>query len=583
MGLIWKDGDIVKVLCTVMKRVLFLVIVVMPWQLLGADQLPSKRNALLQLISPGVSLNQQIASSSLNSSATSNGMFMITAPGRYFLTTDLCAAPCTSAVPVIYINASDVTLDLGGKSVTLSATNNTPCKSGIAIASGKRNITIMNGVVSGTNNGTSEESRMSYGIYATSNTNITLENVQTVSCKKVGIYLNGCKNTCIKNVKSYGNSSAEMRAGDPSFSAGLALISCIDGEITDSEFCGSYGTGAMGACGIYAGSSTYNFFLTNVDVSLNQSTNGSSAGVPTGGLVLYSGCSGFVCKNVKASANSGSQLASTSQPVAGIYLASSSNNNKFENCAANDNSGTATAAATGMSVNGIRLVGSSGNIFRNCVASRNVGTASAVGSTFSVGGIVLSSSPKSNAFYDCMISNNGGSHVYAYGFFSTSSAGTIIKKCRVDGNYTDDGYTRGIYLGSDTSSFIQECATNNNTSATSYAYGIHLVSCTNCTVEYNKMYANKGAAQYGFCDGSEDCTTFLRGNVSFGHGKVFNGGASTLTDTAAMNYFLTYAETGDTMNIQMLIKEGDIANMNAFEAGSSEWFNFSILEGAISG
>lgn len=78
-----------------------------------------------QIVSTGVSLNQQIASSSLNSAtsaANNGGQFVISKSGRYFLSTDLLAAPAASQVPCIYINASDVVLDLGGKTITLSST-----------------------------------------------------------------------------------------------------------------------------------------------------------------------------------------------------------------------------------------------------------------------------------------------------------------------------------------------------------------------------------------------------------------------------------------------------------------------------
>lgn len=540
------------------------------------------------MVNSGVSLNQQIASSSLNTSATSNGLFMISKSGRYFLSTDIFAAPCTSHIPIIYINASDVVLDLGGKSITLSSTNNTPCASAISIAAGKKNIAIINGTINGTNNGTSEESRMLYGIDAASNTNIMLDNVHTVSCKKLGIRLSACKEISINNVRSHGNSSHEqLSVDDPSFSGGLGLFDCSDGIITNSSFSGSFGTGLMGACGIFAGdgdlaTGTHNFKLVNVNVSHNRATNGDGIdGNPTAGLIL-SGCTGFICENMTAHNNALLNAASESPYVAGIALNDASGN-KFESCTSHNNTGATSDILVSLVVAGFYLTGaSSGNSFLDCTANKNIATGPEGGSLASVAGFYVGSS-KYNSFQECVAQNNHGINAHARGLYASGCVGTLVKKCKINGGVSDALSATGIFLSGETAGLIQECETNNNISTLSSAYGIRLASCTNCSVEYNKMFANNGVSKYGFYDGSDDCTTFLRGNVSFGHGKVFASGQASLTDSGAMNYYLDYAETSDAMNIQMLIKEGDIANMNAFEAGSPTWFNFSILQGAISG
>ena len=142
----------------------------------------------------------------------------------------------------------------------------------------------------------------------------------------------------------------------------------------------------------------------------------------------------------------------------------------------------------------------------------------------------------------------------------------------------------GLSLRGEQSSVVSHSLFSSNSGGQAGSvYGISLYGvCLRCTVMNNEMLANYGAAMYGFKDFATNCTTLLRSNIAFGQGHVFLGGEGALVDSGTMNYMLTYGDV-DQMNVQMIIKEGDIGNLNAFEAGTTNWYNFSILDRAISG
>jgi hypothetical protein len=539
------------------------------------------------MINSGVSLNQQISSSSLSSANTeTEAQFKISKSGRYFLSTDLYAAPGRSNIPVIYIASSDVVLDLGGKSLTLSSSNNMPSIAGIQLKSGVKNIIIMNGTI----NGTAANSRMTTGIIGTNNTNVLLDNVQTVSCSSTGISFTSTYDLDLNEVNVYGSNT------------GLSLTYCKDGSILDSSFCGANSCGSTNITGILASNcnnfelhdvsisnntalngtaiglsatSCYNFSLDSVTALNNASTNGSTYGI------YLNGCAGFVCNKAKAQRNVSGSVATI---CAGIFLTGSTGNS-FTNCTANNNTTTGATCPT----YGFRIsAGSDGNVFCKCDASGNAG-----GATSGTGAGFANDASNYNTIQESTATNNSsaGALGKAYGILSsTASLGTTIRNSKTIGNNSTAGSAYGIAFDGEIGGSIVGCDANANKGGTT-AVGIGMLAttsaCINNTVEYNKMYANtgnNGANQYGFRDFAADCTTFLRGNVAFGHGKVFTGGTSLLDSSSTkMNYSLTYTELGDQMNAQMLIKEGDIANMNAFEVGSSTWFNFSILSNSISG
>lgn len=495
------------------------------------------RRAPHQIISTGISLNQQIASSSLKPSDTA-ALFTINRSGRYFLSTDIHATGAVSTNTVILINVPDVILDLGGKTITVASTVTATGGSAIKLTTGIRNVTIMNGTISASQHGNGFDT----GITTSNNTNIMIDNVRIVNSKTNGIYSYAANNftmSCIETVSGQ---------------RGLYLDTCKRGLIADSSFNGTSPAGSAIATGI---SSRDSVGIEFNDV--NTANNVSSASCY--GLQMVR-CSGFLFTNFDSTSNSGVTT------VAGIFLDSSSGN-RFVTCNSNANSSSSTVAYGFYSI-----ATSHGNVFTECVADLNGGSASTSGAGF------YNLTGNNNVWNKCSASGNTGTST-AYGFYSQTGSGPVFKNCLANGN-NSAGTAIGIGINTTAGGVIQNCDSSSNL-GTTVAAGINLGgTCTLATVEYNKMLANTGTSQFGFRDQAADSTTFLRGNVAFGHGNVYNGSSEVISGNTTANYLITYTETADSMNPQFLIKEADIANMNAFEAASSTWFNFSIIQNALS-
>ncbi|MBM3886366.1 hypothetical protein FJ364_00405 [Candidatus Dependentiae bacterium] len=547
-----------------------------------------------QIVNTGISLNQQISSSSLNSAVTasserggSGGQFVITKSGRYFLSTDILAAPAASNIPCIYINASDVVLDLGGKTLTLSTTTNQKNSCAIEVAANKTGVTIMNGTING-RAGTSSVYTLTGIKFGSSVSNVLLDNVHVVNFGYDGLAFGaGSSDVILNNIHTY-NIGFNAR----SYARGLAFVgtsssACNDITILDSNFNKTNSSSEdLQIYGIYA---TYcnHIKMHNVNIS-----NISNSMYTTGGIVKTAGpirgiylasCTGVECTNIKvlrclSEVTSGSSAYAYPAPTIVGFDLSASTGCKFENCVANSAYSTHFTTST----YGFRLASSShGNNFINCEAKNNLGAGTSCAFQLSASSF--------NNFQNCQAISNGGASHTTYGFQSgvdltTTCSSNFFKQCKANSNRATVGHVYGFALKAEGSSAIQQCEASANI-ASGTCYGIALQNtCLKNVVEYNNLYANVGTVgQYGFKDFAGDSTTMLRGNVAFGHGATFSGGDASLTDSGSMNYFLRYTEATGQMNIQLLIKEGDIANMNAFEIGSPNWFNFSILHNSIAG
>lgn len=526
---------------------------------------------------------QQIASSMLNSTvaatitngAASAGMYTISKSGRYSLSSDLFAAPGSDNTPIILINSSDVDLDLCGKSITLSSTiaSSRTCRAAVEIASGRRNITILNGFIHGIAGATQ---RIAYGILnptggTTPNANVTLEGLDVIGCSTTGIELAYVNKLHARQVRVFGSPDNVRESIN-----GLKLSYCHHGEITESSFSGCLSSSAVYGVQL---TSCSDFEISGVRVSNNVSTADNAYGI------VLNSCVGFNCKNMQSHKNISRKTAS---PIAAGFLLSASSENVFSNCLTTSNVSARSVASA--SAYGIRLENASnGNVFTECEAKGNVVDGS--GGSLAAGYYLANSAY--NVFDHCVAVDNKASSssaaVLAYGFVATGT-GSVFKYCRALGNSvastSSSAACHGICLIGENAGTIQNCSlqSNRTTANGSYAYGIFLRgTCNCCVVEYNNIFSNQSnnaATQYGFFDAASDCTTFLRGNVSFGHGKVFVGAETTLTQTNTMNYFLDYVEDGSVMNIQMLIKETDISNMNVLGSPQTGWLNFSINQNA---
>ncbi|MBM3886779.1 hypothetical protein FJ364_02505 [Candidatus Dependentiae bacterium] len=525
--------------------------------LLGFTLLSSYAQALItlptkgRLISrtPGTTFNQQITTSALNTSATAtHGQFKILESGYYFLSTDIQANPGRTGLAVIYISASDVVLDLGNRSIVVNPTSTISNSVAIQLAPGVNNITIMNGIISGAGKYADIET----GILGVSNTNVTLEDIQVLKCSVAGINFDTAKSLFVKSVHVYGTGSI-----------GMNIYNSLDGAIANSSFSGCLSDTEVStdnAFGLGA-DKCRNFALDNVATTNNSSKSGCAFGI------YLSGCTGFICNKISTSSNT---VTGSGKLCAGLRLLSSSGCS-FTDCTANNNKGLSTETTTfGYSIS----YKSNGNIFNNCESINNIGGNS-------VAGFWISAS-RNNTLQGCSSLSNGSTENAAYGIFS-SGAGThnFIRECKSNANYSTAGTAYGIAFSNEKRSVVEKCEINSNDGGTGTAYGIALLdTCVNMVVEYNKIFANTAAsAQYGFKDFATNSTTLLRGNTAFGHGRSFANGTSSFTDSKKMNYMLRYSPGGDQMNVQLLIKESDIANLNTFESSSMNWFNYSIVNG----
>lgn len=508
-----------------------------------ADKAETRRGPQ-QVINTGVSLNQQISSSSLSSSKYAvNGQFILKNSGRYFLASDLHAAPGRSNVAIIHIEVSDVILDLGGRSITLSTTNYMPSKAAISIADGVNNVTILNGTI----NGQGLHSQIDTGIIGNNNANIMLDNIRCVNCKTTGISLT--------NANSFVMNAIQTTGGLVGFNA----FGSSAGSVTDSSFDHAQGD-TDPAFGLVLERCT-DIIFDAVGASNNTSNTNLACGMS---MIDTSGCSFTRFRTF--SNNSGIS------PAAGISLEHSTGN-FFDHCIVSNND----PSAPGLEVYGFYLQdGSNGNTFDHCESNNNGNQWAASCSGFGI------DNSHSNVLLECIATGNvGGESVYGFRSFGLGR-GLILRNCQAHGNFSapDRGAAYGVALENETGGVIQNCEFYANTGA-NLGCGIALIGdCRKTTVEYNKILANSGAQQYGFWDQSPGSTTFLRGNISFGHGRVFEN-TLVLPENPQANYRFTFAEDTDQLNPQFLIKEADTANMNAFEASSPTWFNFSIVEYSV--
>ena len=565
-----------------------------------------------RVITSGVSFNQQISSSSINNSVTAlanGGQFLITKSGRYFLSSDVVANPVVT-VPVIYIAVSDVFIDLGGKTLTLTSSCSLHGAVGIKVDPGLRNITICNGTISGANNGNSSGVPFYSGIIVGDPTgvnkavcaNIEFDSVIVTSCARYGIELYNCQNVTAKEVETQGivDSGLSRMVTQTVQKAGMHMYNCRDAYISD---CGFNGTSLVN--GFMSGNlavglnldTCRNINCTNITTADNRAF---SAGSAVGLRIL--GTSSCSFEKVRSVSNKTLSQLPGDTICAGVIIEANpttglvSSNNTFKECKFNENS--VTDLVTTASAYGFRVTQSCNNNYLvDCMAGGNTGW-------FAVGFSFFGS--KNNTLRKCNASGNYVTSNFSYsqvrGYSSEYGIGNSFIECEANGNSVADvtvGGTGspitdafknpcafGFFLRSERYAVINDCLSASNYGSDTLqqiAYGVGLYGvCFACTLSFNSFNANRSLYNYGVKDFAPNSTTLLRGNVSFAQGQCYSGGQSSIVDVGRHNYMIQYSAVAGTMDVQNLIKEADIANMNAFEAGSTKWFNFSILEGAIS-
>lgn len=477
--------------------------------------------------------------------AAVSGQYIINQPGVYVLGADVKLPVGRSNVSMIHIAASNVVLDLNGKSLSLSTTNRMPCAKGISVGSSFKNIVIKNGFIIGSG---ANGAKIVDGISCQGAENVSIQNVIVQGCLQRGFYANSCKKFSISNASFDSTAS----------SAANQLVH-----------------------GFYA-SDCHGFILNDVSVSYNQSSRGIAKGME------LSQCSNFLCEGVRAIRNLGAGNADNNQDndedaSIGIHLASS-HRNRFVSCTANDNRIiTLDNNILDRFCYGFYLQTGSNNTLMQCEANGNSGGIGGAG--------IIVTNPTYNVFQSCVTNNNSaGSGGIAYGILcAMTNIGILMCSASVIGCSAYGSYVSG--LGSKAygivfkgmkSGRIEGCFTGANTASSSY--GIALISqpannapyaCSHIDVANNTIFYNPGTSKaYGFYDDADAITSTLRGNTVYGHGVTYNAGAdSPAGDEDFSNFYFNYA---NGQNLVDGIVEKNMLVQGYSVSDTDAWKNYSI-------
>jgi hypothetical protein len=215
----------------------------------------------------------------------------VSAPGSYFLTGNITVAAGNG----INITANNVTLDLGGFTISSTAVTGPLSGTGIALASALTNITIVNGFIYGavTNNGAAAYggTGFSSGIYYTGSqpVNVRVSNVSISGCYYNGIYINasigGTGNTvedCLVNNCGGFGISAEIVLDSIAYAgAGSAVFSGTASRSRGVSY-SSEGLHAAASAENCSGQSTSNYGINAVNARKCYGLSTSSYGINSG-------------------------------------------------------------------------------------------------------------------------------------------------------------------------------------------------------------------------------------------------------------------------------------------------------------
>ena len=304
--------------------------------------------------------------------------YTISIPGSYYLTTNITV----TTGDAITITASGVTLDLNGFTVSSSA--GSPNGTGILLAGGNTDITILNGHIQGTG--------FANGIYPAGCSNVRVAGVSVSGCLNYGIILGNANSTVVESCTVQNIGVTGIQASSVSHSSayqcgGTAIIA------NTAENC--YGNCSGSTVGLFAG-------IANNCYGYSFSGYGLYATTATG-------CYGFtVSGNAGLDANNANNCAGYSNGNGDGLDA-----NNASGCSGYSIGGSGLAAAaiatgcSGTSTNGIGL---SANTANNCYGNSATGygliapTASNCSGVSPGSGVGLSAITANN----CYGTSNGG-------------------------------------------------------------------------------------------------------------------------------------------------------------------------------
>lgn len=443
----------------------------------------------------------------------------ITNPGAYLIKEDLEAAPSTSNLSIILIASSNVELDLGGKTLTLSPSCYTPMKAAIELARGASNITIKNGFIQGT----SDLAKIAHGVIGQDNHNIKLNSLQISSCTNSGISLDYGSKLDFRNIKILGI------ANSLGSTYGIKLNYCKQVSLKNNAirniFC--YAPSPALCIGVHLEHSSQ-CSLNSIKISKIEATKSLSCG-------FYSTFSSKI---------NGEKITSYNHSTTALldncygFFIDQGDEHAFSACSSYDN----TVSFSGNSY-GFKISNSTLSTLEKCKSYNNY---SRLGEACGY----ENSNSKYTQFYGCSSLYNKG-QTRSFGFISTDSSGTWLKKCSSVRNKSTCGAVYGVAFYNEDTGIIRDCQITANAAPYGGAFGIAMLgSCFSNKIRANFVANNTGSGQFGFYDETELFTSSLRGNVISGHGRSISD-EHKLINSFKTNYYIPY----HLLDTTLLIKE----------------------------
>ena len=573
-------------------------------------------------------------------SASANPQYSIKSSGRYYLAENLTQEHNTAGGIILLINSNNTTLDMNSKSIEPHVSGSLSTGTGIAVAKGLSNITIMNGSINALDNsgtaklntgidlsetavssgsGTSYSIKLLdlnitrckfYGIDADTINDLSIENSSandasgSSACR--GAMLDTVSNLLIKNCEFNNNTSSG------SYGEGLRLSSCTNGLIEDTKANSNSTTGGLGSSGIYvsggsnlifkntnassntsSASSAYGIAVLNAPLinfkNCNSNNNNSSSGAAAG---FYLSGSGTNCSLIKCQAKYNS---STSSSAYGVYLVQ--NTTYLEDVVANGNTTDQDAAAYGF------YITRPDNNFVRCHASKNRNTNAGSSTSAHAYGFFISGGDR-NQFTECTAVGNStaaNEAVRAVGFYTTGGNNqNRFEECKANANNASSNTEAVVaagfqFNGVEARSQIINCEATNNlvgssggaSVSTARAYGIYFDTAAgtdqcivkDCYLAYNSV--TTGGKAFGFYDNNTASTSLLTGNVAIGHGKSLG---STLDASMQWNsnsepsasQNYFFKHTGTGDDPRAAIQEVPRENFASISTMVQKWQNISV-------
>jgi len=258
-----------------MNRIITFLVFVLGYQLSALAQGP--------LAPPGAPAPTMLTLSQVEprTPITNTTAVTISSPGSYYLTANISVTSGSA----ITITASQVTLDLNG--FTLSSTEASPAGTGILLAGGNEDITILNGHIKGNvvySGGNYTGSGFANGIYFSGSNpvNVLVSHVSISGCSEYGIFLNINNSSSVESCTAQTIGSYDIYANTVSHSTanqcGLIAIAANTADNCYASSTGYEGLSALSANNCYGnctGGSGTGLYANNANNRYGQASSTS--------------------------------------------------------------------------------------------------------------------------------------------------------------------------------------------------------------------------------------------------------------------------------------------------------------------